>query len=87
MEIKIISEGKEVKPEAPKEMISGGLVGDVSGDLELKAIGQVMGLERDSEIGQNQSKLRTLLFQSNIKKGLRFMHQTLLHILIKIRNT
>jgi hypothetical protein len=62
MEIKIISEGKEVKPEAPKAITpSNGLVGDVSGDIELKAMGQVMGLERDSEIGQNESKLRTLL--------------------------
>ena len=62
MEIKIIEAGKEVKPEAPKEITpSNGLVGDVSGDLELKAMAQVMGLERDSEIGQNQSKLRTLL--------------------------
>src|SRR5664279_1659095 len=62
MEIKVIDDkGQEVKPETPKEVHPPIVVGDVSGDLELKAIGQVMGLERDSEIGQNQGKLQTLL--------------------------
>jgi hypothetical protein len=61
MEIKVVDDkGQEVK-ETPQNNNPETIVGDVSGDLELKAIGQVMGLERDSEIGQNQSKLQTLL--------------------------
>ena len=60
MDIKIVDDkGEEIKPEEPR--IAGEIVGDISKDLEIKSIGQVMGLEKDSELGQNQSKLQTLL--------------------------
>ena len=60
MDIKIINDkGVEEKPQP--EAPHGEVVGDIGHELEIKAIGQAMGLERDSELGINQSKLQTLL--------------------------
>lgn len=60
-EIKVVDDkGQEIVPDqAPVE--HGSLDSPALPELEIRAIGQVLGLEKGDELGANQDKLQTLL--------------------------
>lgn len=61
MDIKVVDDaGQEVTPSA-EPMESKQIVGGVFPELELKAVADVMGLEKESERGRYADKLNTLL--------------------------
>jgi hypothetical protein len=62
MDIKVVDDqGNEVIPETAKPMESKQIEGAVLPEIEIKAIGSVLGLERESEFGQYKERLHTLI--------------------------
>ncbi len=61
-DIRIVDEtGKEVVPPKPLPMESKQIEGDIQTPMLERAIGNVLGLEKDSEFGQYKDKIQTLL--------------------------
>lgn len=62
MDIKIIGDnGQEVVPESKPFVSEQSISAPVMPELESKAVGQVMGLEKESELGQYRDEIQTLL--------------------------
>lgn len=62
MDIKIIGDaGQEVQPATKQIQNPTGLEGGLPGELEQKAIGQVLGLENPSDLGKYTDNLKTLI--------------------------
>lgn len=62
MDIKIIDDsGQEIKSEQNPIESEKNVSAPAIPELELKAMGQVLGVENDSEIGRNEDRLKTLL--------------------------
>lgn len=62
MDIKIIDDsGQEAKVEQKPTESEKNVSAPAIPELELKAMGQVLGMENDSELGRNEDRLQTLL--------------------------